>query len=703
MLLNLIFANPESTSFVAGMEKAALLLDQAITNPITVNIVVGYGGVFGDLPDQNTSVGGIGLPVPIPYQLLYVDLWLNDTNSVKGLPFASTLDGHELVTISTAQAKAFGLFAPDIGIPDGFVDIGRNFTGDQLVAAGLHELTHAMGRIAAPYPLVTSLDLFRYNADGSGRRVYDTGIPSTAAYFSMDGGATKLADFGIASDPGDFLTNGVQGVDPFNETVGGNALTHVDLQIMDALGFRDDVSNPFEPQSMLPVATGGTATISNDFLWATDIDNTPEQLTYRVLNAPAHGTVLVNGIAASRFTEADIDNRRVQYRQNGDHATRDGFTFQVSDPAGNSTPVETFPIAILDTTGPAIENNNGIVATVAGDVLLFNSFLDTVALGSAPGQLRYAVLTAPVHGSIVVDGVATDRFTQADLDNYRVLYRQNGDAALSDSFTFQVTDAAGNRTAAASFNIAILPTAPDPRAQLNSIVTALYNQVLDRQPETAGFARWVSALAGGAAPADMRSAFAHSDEAQADLTRFYNQILGRAPDLPGMASWTTALAHGTALREVRAGLAHSAEATTDLASLFQSVMARAPDMAELAGLQNRLTPPGATLTGVRAEVAARGASGFTVVTPSSSNLTATSAPEAFDFSNVTFGAATIAGFDPSQDAIRFTAAPGSRSAGTLPPVSAVAGGTLIALDPAHSVTLAGIAPGSLSAANLRFA
>jgi hypothetical protein len=51
-----------------------------------------------------------------------------------------------------------------------------------------------------------------------GTRLIDGNDTATAAYFSVDGGNTKLADFGQTSDPSDFLNSGVQGAnDPFNE------------------------------------------------------------------------------------------------------------------------------------------------------------------------------------------------------------------------------------------------------------------------------------------------------------------------------------------------------------------------------------------------------------------------------------------------------------------------------------------------------
>ena len=51
MIINLIYdasANNAPASFKAALQQAAAILDAAITNPITVNIEVGYG----DWPDR---------------------------------------------------------------------------------------------------------------------------------------------------------------------------------------------------------------------------------------------------------------------------------------------------------------------------------------------------------------------------------------------------------------------------------------------------------------------------------------------------------------------------------------------------------------------------------------------------------------------------------------------------------------------------
>jgi VCBS repeat-containing protein len=247
-------------SFRDGMQAAANMLDAHIVDNITVNIAVSYGTFNGQaLPNQNTSEGQIGPGgngagdtesySDLRNLLATHETSTNDTTSVNNLPTGSSIDGHSSFLIGTAQGKALGVNSATDTTVDGQVGMGTNFTGDVLFAGALHEISHAMGRVAGD-----SLDLFRFNEDGTKNRVYGGAIPATAAYFSIDGGTTKLADFGINSDPGDFLNGGVQGTDPFNETVGGRGLTSVDMTMLDVLGFH--VSNAAPTVTLLSGSVG---------------------------------------------------------------------------------------------------------------------------------------------------------------------------------------------------------------------------------------------------------------------------------------------------------------------------------------------------------------------------------------------------------------------------------------------------------------
>ncbi len=219
-----------------------------------------------------------------------------------------------------------------------------------------------------------------------------------------------------------------------------------------------------EPKSTLPVSTGGIATISHNFLWSYDKDNLtgaygdPADITYTV-TAPAHGTLLLNGVAANTFTQADIDNGLVQYRQSGDMASSDEFTFTVSDPAGHQI-TEPYEVAIVNTTAPVIEAKNTLGALPGSSATIWTNSLCTVALGCEPTEMIYKVLAGATHGMLLVNGTPADSFTQSQIDDHQVEYRPIGDSATGDRFTFQVTDAAGDQTPAEVFTIDLSAGAP---------------------------------------------------------------------------------------------------------------------------------------------------------------------------------------------------------------------------------------------------
>src|SRR5262249_13781606 len=125
-----------------------------------------------------------------------------------------------------------------------------------LAGTALHELTHALGRVptivgfqAPNDPTPTIFDLFRFTSAGTRLfQSYNGWDFAAPAYFSLDGGATKLADYGRDSDPSDFLNDGVQGAhDAFNEFYDSDTtqmLSGVDLQQLQALGFHVDFQAP---------------------------------------------------------------------------------------------------------------------------------------------------------------------------------------------------------------------------------------------------------------------------------------------------------------------------------------------------------------------------------------------------------------------------------------------------------------------------
>jgi VCBS repeat-containing protein len=239
--INLVFdaaALAAPASFRAGIEQAASILSATISNKITVNINIDYSGTGGGAaagPDNGLFAN---------YSTVRTDLINNaapgDT-TFNALPNASTIQGQSQVAVWNAQLKLFGLLSPnDSTTDDGSATFATDINPSLLVGVALHELTHAMGRV--PYgPQPDIFDLFRFT--GVGTRLFTDNIPAAASYFSVNGGATKLADFGVSSDPSDFLNppgSNLTPNDAFDEFYSGStlqSLTPVDKEILDALGF----------------------------------------------------------------------------------------------------------------------------------------------------------------------------------------------------------------------------------------------------------------------------------------------------------------------------------------------------------------------------------------------------------------------------------------------------------------------------------
>src|SRR5579883_183876 len=251
LTINLIFdaaAMAAPASFRAGIEQAAALLSSAISDKITLNFNIDYSGTGGGAaagPDNGQWVS---------YSTVRSDLISHASPgdaSFNALPAGSTIQGQSEVAVWNAQLKLWGLLAAnDTTTDDGSLTFATDINPSLLVGVALHELTHAMGRV--PYGSQPDVfDFYRFTSPGT--MLFTNNIPASAAYFSLDGGNTKLADYGQNSDPSDFLNSGVQGAnDPFDEYYTNSTLqqlTPMDLKQLDALGFHLTSETPIVIQT----------------------------------------------------------------------------------------------------------------------------------------------------------------------------------------------------------------------------------------------------------------------------------------------------------------------------------------------------------------------------------------------------------------------------------------------------------------------
>jgi Ca2+-binding RTX toxin-like protein len=326
-------------SFRAGIEQAAAMIAAAISDPITVNIKIDYSGTGGG------AAAGPDNGLYETYSTIRSDLVNNASagdSTFNDLPGGSSVQGQSLVAVWNAQLKLWGFMgANDTTTDDGQAIFSTDIDPNLLVGVALHELTHALGRV--PYGQQPDIfDLFRFTSPGT--MLFSGGNHAAPAYFSLDGGATKLADYGQNSDPSDFLNSGVQGPnDPFNEYYSSTTLqtlTAADLQQLDVLGFHLTSSSP-QPGFTMKLAqdTGSSANdhvTSNDAL--TGAGTAGDVVSFTIDGAPIADTVNVDDTGHWTYTPAPLPD--------GPH------TVQASE-ADPSGPLSASLSFTLDTHAPA--------------------------------------------------------------------------------------------------------------------------------------------------------------------------------------------------------------------------------------------------------------------------------------------------------------------------------------------------------------
>ncbi|WP_051383257.1 NF038122 family metalloprotease [Bradyrhizobium sp. WSM3983] len=377
--INLIFdaaAMAAPASFRSGIQQAAAILASDLKDKITVNLKIDYSGTGGGASAGPDS--GYGESYSWVHSMLVNNASPGDT-TFSSLPSGSSVQGQSNVVVWNAQLKLWGVLgANDTTTDDGSANFATDINPNLLVGVALHELTHALGRV--PYGSTPDIfDLYRFTSPGV--RLFQGSSTAPAAYFSLDGGNTKLADYGRNSDPSDFLNSGVQGPnDPFNEYYTGSTLqqlTTVDLTQLDALGFHiwspDTQPSTITVNNPLSIAPGATLTITSSLLSATDDASSGANLLFSVTASPAEGTLLLNGTPTTSFTEADLSNGVVSYHETAPGPASDSFQFTVTDAAGNTSAVDTFHINVSANNHSATSNAFDFDGNGTADLLLNSS------------------------------------------------------------------------------------------------------------------------------------------------------------------------------------------------------------------------------------------------------------------------------------------------------------------------------------------
>ena len=242
------------SGFVSAVDYVAGYFDSLFTNPVTINIDVGYGEIYG----SPLGRGALGESEVLSYAHKSYGSVVGALQS-EGAPGASTLPGSPPLSgklmMTPAEAQALGLRS---AVSTSFVGFSStaNFSyainstppSGQYYCVGIveHEFTEDMGRLSLiggqPFHY-SPMDLFRYSSPGV--RDVSTGGNGSTAYFSINNGSTDLGSWNNQisnGDLGDWFGNNIpnDGNDAFNDYSSSgvlNALSSTDVTNMELIGW----------------------------------------------------------------------------------------------------------------------------------------------------------------------------------------------------------------------------------------------------------------------------------------------------------------------------------------------------------------------------------------------------------------------------------------------------------------------------------
>uniref|UniRef100_A0A4W4F1X1 Cadherin domain-containing protein n=1 Tax=Electrophorus electricus TaxID=8005 RepID=A0A4W4F1X1_ELEEL len=224
--------------------------------------------------------------------------------------------------------------------------------------------------------------------------------------------------------------------------------------------------------SVLERSTHG---ITRTELHTADPDTDHAKISFTLTQPPLHGQVMYTSIRLTKggsFNLDDISNGRISYVHSGDESTNDFFQLDVSDG------VHVVPITIKINVKP-VDDEAPIINLPEGTI---GSYIDVLENGATEIttnviqgrdedtddlRLTFIVENPPVFGDILVNGVRSNTFTQADIISGLVAYTHTSEeiglAVKQDFFNLTLTDMSdewtvgGNKIKGVRVQVIILP------------------------------------------------------------------------------------------------------------------------------------------------------------------------------------------------------------------------------------------------------
>uniref|UniRef100_A0A8D2LRD2 Chondroitin sulfate proteoglycan 4 n=2 Tax=Varanus komodoensis TaxID=61221 RepID=A0A8D2LRD2_VARKO len=196
----------------------------------------------------------------------------------------------------------------------------------------------------------------------------------------------------------------------------------------------------------LQIQEGGTAEITPDLLRSEDEDNPPEEVVYSI-RTPLNGKIVLSaGNVVQRFTQAQINNRTVQFVHEG--PLDGGFSFDVSD-GENMSPGHFFSVKAQKKVVITLENKQDLTVCPGSSQPIRTQNLKAMTNDNEEGQsLFYIIKQPPRFGKLLniqkgEAGGELQNFTQAEVDAGSIFYQHEMPSEpfwiLEDGFQFQIS------------------------------------------------------------------------------------------------------------------------------------------------------------------------------------------------------------------------------------------------------------------------
>ena len=238
--------------FKTAFQDAVNYFDATFSNPVTVNIDIGWGEVGGSsisagaLGESETYLAGYYSYGQVRNALISDARSAADQSAVASLPAADPTGGRSEL-MATSEAKALGLTGHSG--TDGFVGFDKSSSWTfnpasrgvrgafDFIGVAEHEVSEVLGRIADLGTIggtLDPLDLFRYSGPNS--RALS---PGNGQYFSINGGAANLDTYN-GTGGGDLGDWAGYALDAFDAAVPPGVmlpLSTADVDVLDVLGY----------------------------------------------------------------------------------------------------------------------------------------------------------------------------------------------------------------------------------------------------------------------------------------------------------------------------------------------------------------------------------------------------------------------------------------------------------------------------------